>query len=606
MWRQLQFCGEVMFMRYAKDVFLTALVFLIPGCATRGDIDALRHEVSETSLRVNQSEAAASEASEQLVGAVRSLNSDIAALAGELKAIWARQSIGEDEAREFRVALETNAKELAEVARVADSHLSKVGLHERVDSTSIDSRLSEIHSRVDATAGALNELRGATARLDDLERLVRDGQLPRSDPTPVVAPERLRVVPPNRSWSAGAPGDLRIELIDRLGRIIPASSPIALSVSMILGGESISLSSASIPEGESGTTTSVTIEDEGIFEVWVDSPSLKGDGAFVRVDRSPQTSWLRDLERLLPLPAAAHAQTAPRVLLKALGPPKSPGDVTKVQVLLDGGDAPAGGVIVTLLVVGDIVPSRKLEIKEGDCCAATEVSSDSRQIIEVRFSYSVPALAVQGDRELRLSFEGGTRLSIVGLPENAELGDRLPFSVQLLGSDAKPVTTATNLEVRLNGTAALVRDSSVVISSGGFAASAHLIPWKDGYATVEARSHGMDAVKQKISVVFPRVTLVLVVLSGMLGGGLSLLARNASPSAPETIVRVLLGLFAGFVTYWFVAFGVSALDFDNAQVIVKNPLGIIPLGIIGGFGGELTISNALRLLGLGSGPQQQG
>lgn len=251
---------------------------------------------------------------------------------------------------------------------------------------------------------------------------------------------------------------------------------------------------------------------------------------------------------------------------------------------------------------GQLEPT-ELRIPRGQLTGEAKLTSNSPGPIRVDLMNSSPELDVAGDGELQFEFHPPIDALDVAAPSTLDVGDTAELAVDLINADGTPVQTVSSRKVRFQVLAGKVRinrpEAEIAAGDSGVRTELTADWWGD--AEIEVSTPNLS--KQRISVMvgLPWGLLAVTALGGTLGG---LIAWTHGPSRRQRLVmRLLVGLVAGLVLYWLLAYLVVPGTPDVVrEVAVRNPFGAFASTVVGGWLGTEVFEIVARRLGLGQAP----
>jgi hypothetical protein len=255
---------------------------------------------------------------------------------------------------------------------------------------------------------------------------------------------------------------------------------------------------------------------------------------------------------------------------------------------------------------GQLAPT-ELRIPGGQVTGAAKLTSNSPGTIQVDLISSNPEMELVGDGELRFEFHPPIDSLDVAVPPYLDVGETAELAVDLINADGTPVQTVESRKVRFQVLAGKVRIDrpEMEIAAGDSGVSTELTADWWGDAQIEVSTPNLSKQRIGVTIGLPWGLLALTALGGTLGG---LIAWTHGPAKRQRLVmRLLVGLVAGLVLYWLLAYlAVPGTPDVVREVAIRNPFGAFASTVVGGWLGTEVFEIVARRLGLGTRREDDG
>lgn len=248
---------------------------------------------------------------------------------------------------------------------------------------------------------------------------------------------------------------------------------------------------------------------------------------------------------------------------------------------------------------GQLVPT-ELHIPNGQTTGEARLTSDLPGTVKVNLISTAPQqLEVTGEQTFEFVFHPPVDKLDISAPRVLEVGDSAELAVDLVNAAGTPVMTVELRKVRFQVLAGKVRirDPASAIPAGDSGVRTELTADWWGDAQIEVSTPNLSKQRISVAIGLPWGLLAITAFGGMLGG---LIAWTHGPEKRQHLVmRLLVGLVAGFVLYWLLAYLALPETSDVVRnVAVRNPFGAFGSSVVGGWLGTEVFDIAARWVGL--------
>jgi hypothetical protein len=430
---------------------------------------------------------------------------------------------------------------------------------------------------------------------------------------PAVAgdPVKLEVVPSEQAVDVGAPVTLNVFL--RGADNAPAAAPKRLEVNFEVGAP---IGEANLPAiifapGQSKAQVQMEVTSPGVWSVRARNRELLEGGAIIYGKPGGGQSALppapiggtdvamavdvgdpRGIGDTLP-PASGPAAT---ILLTATPDRRLLADNRDAATILafvrDG--APDEDIRVQLVASLGTISPNPLIIPKGKFAGQATLTADRVGRSRIRFVAAQPTVVVESDSSLEVDFAPPiTQLQLRASPPTVSLLDTPQIVVVLQNAEGQPVETDEPRKISLyleegNGE---IQPVEVEVPKGKFDGRAEFTPWWMGGTKVVASSSNLLNQATTLTVMLPTLLIALTAAGGLVGGVIAFWTNRTR------WWRVVIGLFAGFILYWAMIFGLLQ---SIPRGVALNPLSAFAVALIGGYIGPQLLAMMARKFGIGA------
>lgn len=265
---------------------------------------------------------------------------------------------------------------------------------------------------------------------------------------------------------------------------------------------------------------------------------------------------------------------------------------TITAILEDAPDGAAQDIQIQFLPSLGTVTPNPLIIPKGEVVAFATLSAAEVGTSKVRVASVRPRLDVARGPELEVSFAPPiSQMQVSASPPDSSLLDLPEIVVALKNADGHTVATdePRTIALRLEEGNGEVQPVQVEIAAGQFEGRAKFMPWWMGATRVVAVTPNLIERSATFNVQLPILLIALTAAGGLVGGIIAFWTNRSR------WWRVVIGLFAGFVLYWAMIFGLLQSIPRN---VALNPLSAFAVALIGGYIGPQILGMMARKFGI--------
>jgi len=241
--------------------------------------------------------------------------------------------------------------------------------------------------------------------------------------------------------------------------------------------------------------------------------------------------------------------------------------------------------------LGTVSPN-PLIIPKGDFVGEATLIANEVGHSKLRVIATQPQVKVKNDSALEVDFAPPiTRLEVLASPPNTSLLETPQIIVQLKNADGQPVAAdePRSISLHLQEGNGEIQPVEIEIPKGKFEGRAAFMPWWMGSTTVVANTPNLLDRSTTLTVKLPTLLIALTAAGGLIGGIIAFWTNRAR------WWRVVIGLFAGFVLYWAMIFGLLQ---SIPRGVALNPLSAFAVALIGGYIGPQILGVIAKKFGI--------
>jgi hypothetical protein len=440
------------------------------------------------------------------------------------------------------------------------------------------------------------------------------------------SPVKIAVIAETQTIRSGEMAKFECTLFDKDNKEVKA--PKNLPGQMIIKPPSGRLvqTEFSVKAGDNSAAVSLALREAGVSEITLKCAGLMSRGTMVMVKpnvvvAAPPPRPSADVARRVEAPVAKPAQplgltrfpparfTMTPITSPGTGPSKPLGlilktrnephladgiDAVSIMVFLDENtDVAKEDIKIELFnQAGNLAP-QSLIIKKDSSGAEAQLTSVQAGDVVVEFRKSTPTAILQGSRTVTNRFEPPiSTLHVRPDSTSISLLEKCNLIVECLDRNQKQVASDVDRQVTLSidGDKGMIGTNLVIIHAGSAEAQTAFLPSQWGSVVIHASTPNLFESIGNIKVTLPSLLLVLSIIGGFIGGGIS--AISGKSKGGFVWQRAGIGLVTGLVFYWACIFLNSYIKVPTS--VALNPLSGLAMSIIGGFAGIKVFSMVLK------------